>query len=120
MTPPATTAQTRKTILIAEDEPLVLALAVAEFEDAGFRVLSASDGRSALETLERNADIALLFTDIRMPGQFDGWALARAARQLRPEIAVVYTDLVEGGVLFIKPYRLSQVVATAESLLSAS
>jgi CheY-like chemotaxis protein len=120
-------AQAGGRILIAEDEPVILTLAQSEFEDAGYEVLTARDGRSALATLEQNADIALLFTDIRMPGDIDGWTLAKSARQLKPDLPVIYAtgfseehvQLVEGAMWFTKPYRLSSIVEAAASLLQA-
>jgi len=111
-------------VLIAEDEPLVLALAQEEFEDAGFEVVAAPDGQAALAALAEFPDISLLFTDIRMPGDIDGWALAKAARQMKPDLPVIYAtgfshgepDIVDGGLLFTKPYRLTSILNAARSL----
>ncbi len=118
------TAVVRGKVLIAEDEPLILALAQAEFEDAGFQVIVAADGQAALAALERYSDIDLLFTDIRMPGDLDGWALARTARQMNPGLPVIYAtgfssqapDIVEGGLLFLKPYVVAHILDAARSL----
>lgn len=115
-------------ILIAEDEPLILELAQAEFEDAGYQVVVAADGAAALAALERNPDIAVLFTDIRMPGEIDGWALARSARVLRPDLCVIYAtgfsheqpQLVDGAMLFMKPYRFAHIVDAARALTKSS
>ena len=112
------------TVLIVEDEVLILSLARMEFEDAGFEVATASDSGSALAMIESDAVIDLLFTDIRMPGPCDGWALAQRARQVRQGLRVIYAtgfsadtpQLVEGGVLVIKPYMLEKIIEVAREL----
>jgi CheY-like chemotaxis protein len=105
-------------VLIVEDEPLILCVAQAEFEDAGYEVIAAADGQEALAALESHPDVDVLFTDIRIPGALDGWALARSARQLVPGLAVIYATgfsqdqglPVEGSLFFMKPYRLSRII----------
>ena len=115
----------QKTVLIVEDERLILDVMVAEFEDCGYRVLAAADDRSALAWLDATAKIDLLFTDIRFPGTLDGWAVARRAAELHDGLAVIYasgfTDALPAdkvdGPLFRKPYRPAQVIDTARALL---
>ena len=70
----------KSTILVVEDEPLVREIIVSELEDAGYEVLEAADGAAALALL-REARVDLLFTDIRLPGEVDGWMFSREARQ---------------------------------------
>ncbi len=115
------------TVLLVEDEALVLDIAEQEFTEAGYRVLSAQDASEALAHLSGDAPIDLLFTDIRMPGELDGWALARQARALRPRLPVVYAtgystqmpQAVEGALLFTKPYRLADILSAARRLLQS-
>ena len=78
------------TVLLVEDELLVRELASEDLGDAGFEVTAASDGDEALGYLREGRRFDLLFTDIRMPGATDGWQLAREARQLLPDIRVIY------------------------------
>ncbi len=107
---------------------MILAIAQAEFEDAGHVVLEAVDSDSALQVLLNNPEIALMFTDVRMPGGLDGWSLGRAARMLSPSLPIIYATgfseetprPVEGGVMFTKPYRLSDVVEAAHNLLGVA
>lgn len=112
----------RPTILIVEDEFLVREIAVVEFQDAGYDVLEAGDGNQALGLLDQHATIDLLFTDIRLPGQIDGWEIAARARELRPSLPVIYAtgfsadtlQLVPGGRFFKKPYRPTDIIAAAK------
>ncbi len=114
------------TVLIVEDELLILRLARMEFEDAGFEVTTAADSGSALALIESDAVIDLLFTDIRMPGPCDGWALAQRARQVRPGLRVIYAtgfsadkpQIVEGGILVTKPYLVDKIIKLARDLSS--
>ena len=71
------------TILLVEDEPLVMLLAQDALEAGGFVVLLAQQSSEALKILEsRGADLAGLVTDIRLPGEKGGWDIARRAREL--------------------------------------
>ena len=115
-------------ILLVEDEWLILQVAATELADAGYEVLSADNGDSALALLERGEQVDLLFTDVRMPGSLDGWALARRARDLRPDLPVIYATgfsreapgMVDGAVLVDKPYRLPELLTTIDRLLGRS
>jgi CheY-like chemotaxis protein len=115
-------------ILLVEDEWLILDVTAAELAEAGFDVLTASDGEEALALLQGGAEVDLLFTDIRMPGRLDGWALAQSARALRPGLPVAYAtgfardapEKVEGALFFDKPYRTSDVIAALGGLLARS
>ena len=107
----------RGTVLLVEDELLVRELASEDLSDAGFEVTQASDGDEALTHLRGGRQFDLLFTDIRMPGETDGWELAREARRLIPGLRVIYaTGLGEAGDELAseeryvrKPYSLSDL-----------
>ena len=66
------------TVLVVEDDPLVQMLTVDTVEQAGFAVLQADNADEAIAILETRPDIALLLTDIDMPGSMDGLKLAQA------------------------------------------
>lgn len=109
----------RPLLLVVEDEPLVRELIVLELEDAGYDVAEAEDGPTALAILAREPGVALLFTDIRLPGGMTGWDIAERARDLRPGLPVIYTTGYSGGELRLvagaqflnKPYRSAMVIA---------
>lgn len=114
----------RPTVLIVEDEALVRDIAADEFAEAGYAVVTADDDRSALAVLESSRKIDLLFTDIRIPGTLDGWAIADRARHLRPAIPVIYAtgfsaeqvQMVAGALFFKKPYRVAAIIDAARNL----
>jgi CheY-like chemotaxis protein len=105
-------------ILLVEDEMLVRELAFEDLTEAGFDVTPARDGDEALRRLETDGPFDLLFTDIRMPGQIDGWELARRARAADPRLRVIYAtgysddfgELSAGEKLVKKPYRCEQIL----------
>jgi len=103
--------------LLVEDELLVRELASEDLGDAGFAVTAASNGDEALAYLHEGRRFDLLFTDIRMPGETDGWQLAREARRLLPDIRIIYATglgdaahgLAPGERYVRKPYSLNDL-----------
>src|SRR5436305_1640861 len=79
-----------KSILMVEDERAILELMTDELRELGFTVYPAETAEDGLRILEREPDIDLLFTDIRLPGRLDGWDLAERARHARPELKIIY------------------------------
>src|SRR5690348_10526759 len=67
-------------ILVVEDEPLVRLLIADDLRAAGYFIIEAGTADEALALFDAHADIALLITDIRMPGAMDGLDLARVIR----------------------------------------
>ena len=109
------------TILVVEDEELVRDMIAEELRDAGFHVLEAADGESASSLLADDSSVDVLFTDIRLPGQLDGWAVAQFARRLRAALPVVYATgyTVDRSAEVSGAYQPSFVVETIQKLLSA-
>ena len=118
-----------KLILVVEDDDDVRQFAVNVLRDRGFHVIEAVNGGVALVLLEQDLPIELLFTDIVMPGEPDGVALAERAKELRPNLQVLYTTGFAGasrfhrhaihGKVLGKPYRSRQLTSEVEQLLSA-
>jgi CheY-like chemotaxis protein len=78
-------------VLVAEDEALVQEVVIAALEDAGFSAIVASSGDQALSILTKDAStIRALVTDIDLRSQITGWDVARHARELNPDLPVVY------------------------------
>ena len=79
------------TVLVVEDDFLVRLCAADALSEAGFNVLQADSGPDALRILE-DGPVDVVFTDINMPGAFDGAGLAARIRHRWPETAVVITS----------------------------
>ena len=108
-------------VLLVEDEPLLGELMTEALTDQGFEVRAASDAGDALRYLLSGAEIDILFTDIDLGGAMNGAELAQLARELRPQLPIVYTSgrrapdeiaAVPGAAFLPKPYSLDDVSAT--------
>lgn len=114
----------RSSVLVVEDEPLILDIVADELSDAGFHVLQATTGEEAVAILEGDQAVDLLLTDIRLPGLLDGWCVAERARQRFTTLPVIYVTGYSGepvrqvpdSILIMKPYRPSAVVKAAQGL----
>ena len=76
-------------VLVVDDDPGVLSVAVSMLESLGHRVTTAIDGPSALRWINEGGPFDLLLTDIVLPGGMNGVQLATAALELRPELRVL-------------------------------
>jgi two-component system cell cycle sensor histidine kinase/response regulator CckA len=77
------------TVLLVEDEPMVRAVAERALTRHGYKVVTANNGEEALEVLNRGEEIALLISDVVMPGM-DGPAMVEEARKSRPELPILF------------------------------
>jgi two-component system NtrC family sensor kinase len=114
-------------VLVVEDEPNVLTLAVETLEDLGYSVIAATGAHAALVTLREANRVDVLFTDMVMPGGINGLQLSARARQLRPGLKVLltsgYTGLSSGDLpgdiaLLPKPYDRQQLSVQMATVLS--
>lgn len=117
------------TILVVEDDEDVREVVAGMLVDLGYRSLIAHTGAEALELLQRETEIDLLFTDVVMPGGINGVELARRARRLRPELKILVTsgytrtepDMATARREFpflAKPYRLQLLGKKLKELLA--
>jgi CheY-like chemotaxis protein len=81
-----------ETVLVIEDEPLVRAFTVETFRALGCVVFDAYEAESALKVLHLHPEVELVFSDVCMPGRFDGIRLAYLLKQTRPDLMVVLTS----------------------------
>jgi CheY-like chemotaxis protein len=77
------------TILVVEDNVAVGEVSVMLLEQLGYTVKQAERPTEALEMLERDNTIDLVFSDIVMPGDMDGLMLARTIRNRHPSLPIV-------------------------------
>ena len=76
------------TVLVVDDEAMLLMLVAETLREAGFAVVEATDGKTALQLLEANPEIELLISDIKMPGM-SGYEVAQMGRTLRPDLKIL-------------------------------
>ena len=107
-------------ILVVEDEEGVRRYSTDALRDLGYRVLEADGAERALEIIDAEPDIAILFTDVVMP-DINGRRLAEAALERRPALKVLFTTgytrnaivhngmLDPGVVLLSKPFTLEEL-----------
>jgi CheY-like chemotaxis protein len=115
-------------LLVVEDDFLVRLTLVDGLTEGGFEVLEAGDAQAALAVLCERPDIVAMLTDINLPGGTDGFALAHAARVLRPDLPVIYTSgrygtlengkTVEGARFLAKPFTPGLACTAIRDLLS--
>jgi len=122
--PAAQTAGQGETILVVEDNSDVRAVAIALIEQLHYRPIAVDSAPAALKTLASGQPIDLVFTDVMLPGDIDGLALAKTIRAHYPQIPVLLTSgyakalaARHGLPILRKPYQISALgVAIREGL----
>src|SRR3981189_127816 len=113
-------------VLVGEDEMMRRMRAVDIVEDAGLTPIEAVKADEALAILESRSDIALLFTDIQMPGSMDGLKLAHAVHKRWPPIKIILVsgqlklanlDIPVDSCFFGKPLEAEAVIAQMRSMI---
>jgi DNA-binding NtrC family response regulator len=105
--------------LVVDDDPLIMMDTTSILEDAGFRFYEAMDGDEAKQILAANWEsIILLFSDVDMPGETNGFALARYVAEHWPAIEIVIAsghvlpktgDMPEKATFISKPFNKHMV-----------
>lgn len=118
------------TILVVDDE-ILIRLNIADYlRECGYRVLEASTAAEAVDVLATNA-VDLVFSDVQMPGDMDGFGLARWVRQHRPGVRMILTsghvraaeeaaDLCEAGPIERKPYDHALLLERIRRVIGAT
>jgi signal transduction histidine kinase/CheY-like chemotaxis protein len=129
---PLAGAKASETILVVEDNEGVLEFASSILEDLGYRVLPAKDGSEAMQILESEPAIDLLFTDVVMPNGMSGRQLADLALSKRPGLPVLFTTgysrnaivhqgrLDSGVHLVSKPYTQRELAQKIRAILDGA
>ncbi len=111
----------REKALVVDDQADVLDMAVELFRSLGYETLSANNGAEALAILQRTPDMAVLFSDVVMPGM-SGLELARAARLRAPGLRIILASGYASAALkardpgaeeftiLTKPYSVAQIL----------
>ena len=113
-------------VLVVEDEMLLRMRAVDMVEDAGFTSVEAVNADEAVAILESRSDIALLLTDIQMPGSMDGLKLAHAVHERWPPIRIILVsgqlrlasvDIPADSRFYGKPLEAKEMIAEMQSMI---
>ena len=119
-----------ETILLVDDEATVRLFVAEVLGDSGYQVLEAADAAQGLEILRSNSPIALLVTDVGLPGGTNGRQLADAARVLRPGLQVLFItgyaesalwqagSLPGGMEVLVKPFDMDDLSERVEHLMA--
>lgn len=123
----------KPTVLVVEDDDLVLQTVFNLVSAGGYKTLQSRNGDHASRLLAGNPDIGLLFTDIFLTGDMNGGMngldLARHAKEIRPDLAILLTSgfppaalrthgiAVESFPFIQKPYGASTILALIEKIL---
>jgi DNA-binding response OmpR family regulator len=117
------------TIVVVEDEVLIRMPLAEYLRDCGYRVFEAADVAEAKAVLNADTPIDLMFTDVNMPGEEDGFVLARWVRRHRLDTKILVTSggaasaaekaggMRVDGPLLVKPYQYEIVLKRIEGLL---
>jgi CheY-like chemotaxis protein len=116
-------------ILLVEDETIIAEMIQDALEDRGLNVKSAHCDRTAFDILEGEArSFALLIADINLGAGANGFDVARRARELHPDLKVVYItghaahlqkQGVDGALMFPKPFYPDELAERVAELLDA-
>jgi CheY-like chemotaxis protein len=110
---------------------MMVRLPIAEYlRDCGYNVLEAADASEAIATMRAEESVSLVFSDIRMPGKMDGFALAEWCHSHYPSVPVLLTSGYNGGRsvpvdpasrtrIIEKPYSQAHVARRIAALLDA-
>jgi PAS domain S-box-containing protein len=126
--PPADDVRSGDTILIVEDNAEIRAVARALLEQLGYQVEETETATEALERLTADNRIALVFSDVMLPGGLSGLQLAAAVEERFPEIPIVLTtgyakafaSIENRFPLLRKPYQLSALADAVRECLRGS
>ena len=113
-------------VLVVEDDIMLRMRAVDIVEDAGYASVEAVDADEAFSVLQSRSDIALLFTDIQMPGIMDGLQLAHAVYERWPHLKIILVsgrlklssaDIPRESLFFGKPLVSHQIIAEMQNMI---
>lgn len=119
-----------ETILVVEDDADVRSYTTEILRELGYRVLEAHEGDAALSLLASDPNIQLMFTDIGLPGPYNGRQLAEEARKQRGNLKILFTTgyaqnaiihhgrLDPGVQLIVKPFSFTGLAAKIRQVLS--
>ncbi len=126
-----TSSGNSETILVVDDEEELALIAKTSLNRLGYRVFAAHSATEALKVLEQHPNIALMFSDIIMPGGMNGLNLAKEAKSQYPHLKILLTSGFTqdrdhemfkqyGKGMLIKPYRSDEMTSKIRELLDST
>ena len=117
-----------ETILVVEDDARVRRVTTARLRSLGYEVIEADNGAAAFALLAAYPKIAMIFTDVVMPGGMNGDELAEAALAAKPDLKVLFTSGyaepavarqgLRVGAWLKKPYTAAELAEKVREILS--
>lgn len=117
-----------KKILVMEDEDNIRSFVVINLKRAGYEVLEADNGETALELCRRNPDMLIALLDIMLPGGMDGFEVCRQVRAMNKQMGIIMltartqeldkvTGLMTGADDYVtKPFSPTELIARVDAL----
>ena len=119
--------QGSETILLVEDDPRLLRVLSKRLRSLGYQIIEADSGVAAMAQLATRPEIALIFTDMVMPGGMTGYDLAQAALAIKPSLKVLFTSGyaepaiarlgLNAGAWLKKPYTADELAEKIRQVL---
>src|ERR1700756_1659570 len=120
-------AAERPVVMVLESD-VIVRTEIAEFlRECGYKVIEGITANDLWIIIDAKVELDVVFSEVNLPGETDGFAVARRIRQTYPEIDVILTSSVEGAAEKIKdlcdegplkkPYRVEDVAARIQLLL---
>ena len=119
-------------LLVIDDEPGIRMVIVDALGELGHRCMEAANGNEGLAILQSKRPIRLLITDVGLPGGLNGRQVADAARQLHPDLKVLFiTGYAENAVIshghlqhgmevLTKPFGIGELTRRVDRMLRES
>jgi CheY-like chemotaxis protein len=119
--------QGTETILIVEDDPRLRRVLSKRLRSLGYEVIEADSGAAAMAQLAVRSEVAMIFTDMVMPGGMTGYELAQAALAIKPDIKILFTSGyaepaiarlgLKTGAWLKKPYTADELAEKVREVL---
>ena len=114
-------------VLVVEDEPLLMMMAVEMIAELGFQAIEARHADEAIAIMEKRTDVHVVFSDVHMPGSMDGLKLAHYVRHRWPPVKIITTsgkarlaveELPSGGRFLPKPYSADELRSALHEIIA--
>ena len=116
-------------ILVVEDDPYIQHMVEDGLAEGGFQPAIVSSAEEAITLLQADQSYRALVMDINLGGAMDGWQAAKRAREINPNLSIVYMTAGAGAewpaqgvpksILLQKPFAVAQLVTAVSQLLNA-